>query len=77
MWLLDIRFVLKHAEFVVVESIAAKEFEIDEFGSEGIDSREGTYGGGGGRVGGGKELVLKLFDGLENLESLLALEICF
>ena len=37
-----------------MESMAAKELEIDEFGSEGIDSREGTYGGGGGRGGWGK-----------------------
>ena len=40
------------AELVVFESIAPNDADIEEFGKEGIDCNDGTYGGGGGGAGG-------------------------
>jgi len=53
LWLLEIRCVMKQcAELVVFESIAPNDADIEEFGKEGIDCNDGTYGGGGGGAGG-------------------------
>lgn len=58
------------AELVVFESIAPNDADSEEFGSEGIDCSDGTYGGGGGGGAGGSDAFWKVLDELLKSDSL-------